>query len=138
MAYTPTQWSPGDSITSAKLNKIENGIADNNGGIFWVTGTVSEGSSSGGAESGFSSPSVPLVTLNKTMREIIEAGESKIVVLKIQYSATSTDIYYYLGWSYNVAYELYFNDKITAYAASLDDYPTNQALLSDSGGTVQA
>ena len=26
MAYTPTQWSRGDKVTSAKLNKIENGI----------------------------------------------------------------------------------------------------------------
>lgn len=28
MAYTPTQWVTGDKVTSAKLNKIENGIAD--------------------------------------------------------------------------------------------------------------
>lgn len=28
MAYTPTRWVTGDKVTSAKLNKIENGIAD--------------------------------------------------------------------------------------------------------------
>lgn len=28
MSYTPTNWSSGDTITSAKLNKIEQGIAD--------------------------------------------------------------------------------------------------------------
>lgn len=28
MAYTPTVWVKGDKVTSAKLNKIENGIAD--------------------------------------------------------------------------------------------------------------
>lgn len=28
MAYTPTVWVTGDKVTSAKLNKIENGIAD--------------------------------------------------------------------------------------------------------------
>lgn len=27
MAYTPTEWQSGDIVTSAKLNKIENGIA---------------------------------------------------------------------------------------------------------------
>lgn len=28
MSYTPTLWKAGDTVTSAKLNKIENGIAD--------------------------------------------------------------------------------------------------------------
>lgn len=28
MAYTPTVWAKGDKVTSARLNKIENGIAD--------------------------------------------------------------------------------------------------------------
>ena len=30
MSYTPTQWSAGDTVTSAKLNKIEQGITNNN------------------------------------------------------------------------------------------------------------
>lgn len=32
MAYTPTEWQSGDIVTSAKLNKIEQGIADASGG----------------------------------------------------------------------------------------------------------
>ena len=28
MAYSPTEWKTGDVVTSAKLNKIEQGIAD--------------------------------------------------------------------------------------------------------------
>ena len=32
MAYTPTEWQSGDIVTSAKLNKIENGIAGAGGG----------------------------------------------------------------------------------------------------------
>lgn len=32
MAYTPTEWQSGDIVTSAKLNKIEQGIADAGGG----------------------------------------------------------------------------------------------------------
>ena len=30
MSYTPTQWSAGDTVTSAKLNKMEQGITDSN------------------------------------------------------------------------------------------------------------
>ena len=30
MAYTPTTWETGDVITSQKLNKIENGVANTN------------------------------------------------------------------------------------------------------------
>lgn len=28
MSYTPTTWKTGDTVSSTKLNKIENGIAD--------------------------------------------------------------------------------------------------------------
>ena len=32
MAYTPTEWSCGDTITADKLNKIENALANNESG----------------------------------------------------------------------------------------------------------
>ena len=32
MAYDPTVWKSGDTITSAKLNKLENGLAEASGG----------------------------------------------------------------------------------------------------------
>lgn len=32
MAYTPTTWNTGDTITASALNKMENGIADAGGG----------------------------------------------------------------------------------------------------------
>lgn len=32
MAYEPTVWKSGDVITSTKLNKLENGVADAGGG----------------------------------------------------------------------------------------------------------
>lgn len=32
MAYEPTVWASGDTITSAKLNKLENGLAEASGG----------------------------------------------------------------------------------------------------------
>lgn len=37
MSYTPTTWAAGDTVTSAKLNKIEQGIVTaNNSGAFVV------------------------------------------------------------------------------------------------------
>lgn len=32
MAYEPTEWKSGDVITSTKLNKLENGVAEISGG----------------------------------------------------------------------------------------------------------
>lgn len=33
MAYTPTTWVTGDTVTATKMNKIENGIANAGGGF---------------------------------------------------------------------------------------------------------
>ena len=41
MSYTPTNWQSGDIITSAKLNKMEQGIA-NGGGVLLVTASQDE------------------------------------------------------------------------------------------------
>ena len=41
MSYIPTQWNSGDTVTSAKLNKMESGIA-NAGGFLVVHGERSE------------------------------------------------------------------------------------------------
>ena len=53
MSYTPTEWKSGDVVTSAKLNKIEEGIASS-GGVLVVG--ISDGA------------------LNKTWQEIHDAG----------------------------------------------------------------
>ena len=39
MSYEPTVWKTGDVVTSEKLNKLENGVA-NAGGAMIVTATV--------------------------------------------------------------------------------------------------
>ena len=41
MAYEPTVWQAGDTITSARLNKLEQGVADG-GGAFVVEATVTD------------------------------------------------------------------------------------------------
>lgn len=65
MAYTPTEWQSGDIVTSAKLNKIENGIASaGGGGVMYVTITdeVVEGET--------------VYSADKTVDEIITAVNS--------------------------------------------------------------
>ena len=36
MSYTPTEWKVGDKVTSTKLNKLENGVANSGGGETFV------------------------------------------------------------------------------------------------------
>ena len=40
MAYEPTQWRSGDTITSERLNKMEQGIADGGSGDAYVLHTT--------------------------------------------------------------------------------------------------
>lgn len=46
MAYEPTVWQAGDTITSARLNKLEQGVAEGGGGVLVVEATVTENESS--------------------------------------------------------------------------------------------
>lgn len=46
MAYTPTTWNRGDTVTSTKLNKLEQGVA-NAGGICPIVGIYFPNSSVG-------------------------------------------------------------------------------------------
>ena len=61
MSYTRNTWKSGDTVTSAKLNNMEDGIASS--GAFIVHGTVSE----------------DIITLDKTWREIYDAAQEKYV-----------------------------------------------------------
>ena len=40
MAYEPTQWRSGDTITSERLNKMEQGIASGGSGEFYALNTT--------------------------------------------------------------------------------------------------
>lgn len=67
MSYEPTNWKSGDTVTSAKLNKMEQGIA-NAGGVFFVHSTVNE---AGTGE-----------VLDKTWQEIRDATATSVVMLE--------------------------------------------------------
>lgn len=43
MSYTPTEWKTGDVVTSAKLNKLEQGVADSSGVLVVTVTDASDG-----------------------------------------------------------------------------------------------
>lgn len=43
MSYEPTNWKSGDVVTSAKLNKLENGVAAAGGGGVLVVNVTEDG-----------------------------------------------------------------------------------------------
>lgn len=59
MSYEPTTWKAGDTVTSAKLNKIEQGIANSGGSFIITASTLSDNP-----------------TLDKTWQEIYDAAEA--------------------------------------------------------------
>lgn len=112
MAYDPTVWKSGDTITSAKLNKLENGLAEASGG-----GT------GGGAlivnynEDGF----------DKTWQECADAIDAGIIVLVLYNSEATKHMYKILcGWSSKKGYVLFSVDNYSnpyAIADTANDYP---------------
>lgn len=107
MSYEPTTWKSGDTVTSAKLNKMEQGIANAGGGGLVVTDT--EG------------------TLNKTWQEIHDAALTGVVAVLNMSSETTFSITFveYVGESGG---EYYLDTmKSTSYLTdSADGYPVIQ------------
>ena len=78
MAYTPTTWVTGDTITAVKLNNMEQGIA-NAGGALLVECTTNIGTGT--------------TTCNKTASEIAQAFYSGMAVILSQ-SYPEDSVYY--------------------------------------------
>ena len=114
--YTPTVWAAGDTVTAAKLNKMEQGIADgcSSGGGLVVHANISGGSS----------------VLDKTWQEIWDAMESGQSVLVMSSSSGSgfgsvdhayaTSIYFETGEFTEYIVEANGNFS----ASSPSDYPS--------------
>lgn len=111
MSYTPNTWANGDVITSAKLNNMEQGIANaggGGGGALFVNDV--EG------------------TLDKTWQEIFDAmSETIVAILKNdgdteKYSFMVVDAYADEG-EYGVIAKTAASDA-TYIATSADGYPT--------------
>ena len=93
MSYTPTNWQTGDVITSAKLNKIENGIANAGGG----TGIL------------FATVDMSTMALDKTWQELVNADVAYILLASgtseghmhlpiIHMEAVQNDAYYVVAF----------------------------------------
>lgn len=105
MSYTPTNWSAGDTVTSAKLNKMEQGIANAGGANILVAhcGDISSN-----------------ITLDVTLKQIVDADFTII-----QVNSEDGRRYAFINQIYS--YEDYFvielNNGLSFIAQSEDDYP---------------
>lgn len=126
MAYDPTVWKSGDTITSAKLNKLENGLAEASGG-----GTGGGVLKIGVAMDTSSTP--PTVVMDKTWAEIADAD---FAVCPME-NGDETNIAIVIGFlSEEGVYDIYVAspaisggtiafDNYTFSASSPTDYPKN-------------
>lgn len=112
MAYEPTTWQAGDTVTSAKLNKIEQGIAK--GGIRIVhlidTGEVSNATQ------------MPIMRLDITpsdLEEMLNNGQMPML-----YTETESGINYISLYAYNI--DLYQGE----YDGSTCTFGINQGFIS--------
>ena len=75
MAYTPTNWTTGDTITATKLNKLENGVANAGSALICTCNNSGSGS-----------------VLDKTVQEIYDALENGTpVYIRYLYGTLPTD-----------------------------------------------
>lgn len=104
MSYTPTNWKAGDIVTSAKLNKMEQGIAAG-GGIKIVHLTEEDASSENDSNLLKATipdePAEPIIKLDITPNELMDAFENgEIVIIMELHSGLSgfqsliSDFYY--------------------------------------------
>lgn len=159
MAYTPTVWAAGDVVTSAKLNKMEQGIqgaseqllptvspADNGKLLGVAEGAWTKVDGGGGAtvtnvvisedsENHYLTSNVTAKTLYDAMKSgivyAIQKENDEIVFITPIYYALHNDRYYEFNINY---YEEYSVSAVSLYAISDDDYPSNQPLHSGGGG----
>ena len=112
MSYEPTTWKAGDTVTSAKLNKMEQGIA-NSGGSFIITASALSDNP----------------TLDKTWQEIYDAAEAHQDI-KLIFTETNVITYAPL-LSIFIKDEIYYALFLTNTELSVDILPC--AALSANG-----
>lgn len=136
MSYIPTNWKAGDTVTSAKLNKIEQGIATSSGTLI-VHMIEQEENSGGGVKSGSGQKSMSnsneesASTLDKTWQEIYDAAQVGNVILMVEHEDENMTYYTFIplfGLAVTLSEDLFIayfsngnNDGfLTAYAYSDD------------------
>lgn len=119
MAYTPTTWVTGDTVTATKLNKLEQGVA--NAGSALICTYSNNGSG---------------IVLDKTVQEIYDAFESRIpVYIRFVYGTLPTD---YVSHSYLApiikVYGYSYSDNIRIVAT----WTNETSVSSGTGGYLHA
>ena len=80
MAYTPTTWNTGDTITPSALNKIEQGIAEGGGGGWDAVIRLTHGDDSGADTSANLTPSIVSGSYDALMSKCQNSGVPCILV----------------------------------------------------------
>lgn len=111
MAYEPTNWRTGDVVTSAKLNKLEQGVAAGGGLIVNMTVTWGE-------------TDPESVVLDKTAGEIISAWPVVFVVDSAEHISQLLNSYSENEGKYYFPVEVGSSFEPELTADSLTDYPS--------------
>ena len=112
MSYIPTNWKAGDTVTSAKLNKLEQGVANGGSNMVMMTMTPSN------------NDNIMTFTLNKTWQEIWDNNYNVICAIDTYWKAFYQILYVDVT---DHSITIFNNDdKDLKYlqANSADDYPT--------------
>lgn len=110
MSYEPTNWKDGDLVTSAKLNKIEQGIAN---GVLVVVITITDGNSR------------TTYTMDKTWKQIHDAAYAIFCHVEEDNGAIITNYHniimvgYAEGDGYGVVVD--FNGEPLSFSAETED-----------------
>lgn len=109
MSYTPTNWKSGDVVTSAKLNKLEQGVVNAGGALLVETNTQTG-------------------DLNKTWAEINAAAplvwffsNGGYMPLVVCYSEKGTYYVSFVEYSDTLVYYDYATNSESGYPAALED-----------------
>ncbi len=82
MSYTPTVWNAGDVVTAEKLNKLEQGVADSGGGGDLSTATMAI---TMGKDTDYASAtSLPVVVADSGVGVLQEVGQSDYEVVLVK------------------------------------------------------
>lgn len=114
MAYEKTTWAAGDVVTAAKLNNLENGVA--NASVIILEGTVEDNILKLNMTAG------DLYTAIKSghtiiLREIDESDDSELLyTLKYAIKESGPVYYFVFNWMFNDA-------RLVFIASFADDYP---------------
>lgn len=87
MAYTPTTWSDGDVITAEKLNKLEQGVKNEQVGPAGPAGAVGPKGDKGPARPSYTLPAASKTTLGGVKQAALVAEAAGENVTKAEFKA---------------------------------------------------